>query len=380
MAWPRSHTARDGTVTWHLTIRNPRFGEPGQKRYLPNRSLGAVTRERALAEAALARQVDEGRPPKITRLGPLDALDRFILHGETVRRWRPGMERYYRWLLSPLLVWLTERADSRLWHAGLLLDYLAMMARPHPIARDRDGNVTRTGRGWSAATQAKLIKAVRALCAWARLARVEMPEFAREIAIPAWTPVEKKPYADGELAAIRREAGRWPLRWLRLAIALASDAGLSLGDLRTIPWTSIDFDDWMIRHDRREKTRRCIEVPKLTIPLTPYLRAVLLAERATHGPICSEMPESDSAVSQAWHRLCRRAGVDATGGLKRLRHTWITNLGLRKTDPETLSRLGGWTKRSTQFKRYLHTNEGAMREAIDSLAKPLPRPRARKRA
>jgi integrase len=364
MAWARKHEARDGTVTWFLTLRNPRAGEPGQPRYL-TRALGAISEERARAEAATARQVDEGKPAKRTQVTPLGAVERFLAYWRSVRHRTEATLRFYRKLLSPLFAWLAERADMRTWSGGHLLEYLEMMQRPRPVDFGPDGQARRTSPGWSAASQAKLVVASKAFCRWARVARLDIPDFAAEVEPPECVTVESKAYSAAEMEALRAAVGKSLLPWLRLSFWLAYEAGLSLGDLRSIVWPEVHFADGFIRR-LRSKTKRKGQM--LELPMSARLRAVLLAERATQGFVCRGMPISDSSINQAWWRLCRRAGVDGSGGLKRLRHTYLTELAAAGADPATLRELAGHAPRSTQIMRYLHTDPARKREAIDRRA------------
>jgi len=352
MAWTRSHLAADGRRHWYVTWPNPRAGKPGEPKHL-SRALGPVTEADAKAEAVVIAQVEEGRAAPKDGATPTEALKRFLAHARTVRGWRENTCRFYRQKLEPCFVYLAGRAPMRQWHPGLLADYLASRAR-------RVGT-----RGLAPATLRSIATACGTFVRWARRAQLDVPDFAGGLDLPVARKVERKAYAMGEVRALQAAVDDGECTaWLRWAVWLASEAGLSLGDLRTVRWQDIDRHGGVLRM-ARSKTGRALAIP-LSVPLA----AALGRSRATHGPILRDAPDDDGTVSQAWRRLCRRVGIDSTGGLKRLRHTWLTELGRRGVDPATMRELAGHAPGSSQIMVYLHTDLARKRDAVERLARP----------
>ena len=352
MAWTRSHVGADGRRHWYVTWKNPKAGRKGEPAHL-SRALGPVTEAEARAEAVVIAEAEEGHPAPREGVTAADALRRFLAHAKTVRGWREKTCTFYEQKLEPCLTYLSARAPMRQWHPGMLADYLASRARRAGV------------RGLAPATLRSIATACGTFVRWATRARLEVPDFAAGLDLPVVRKVERKAFALGEVRALQAavDAGE-ATPWLRLAVWLASEAGLSLGDLRIVRWEDIDRRDGVLRM-ARSKTGR-----PLAIPLSAPLAAALKRSRATHGLILRDMPEDDGTVNQGWRRLCRRVGIEAAGGLKRLRHTWLTELGRRGVDPATMRELAGHAPGSSQIMVYLHTDLDRKREAVGRLSRP----------
>lgn len=345
MAWVREHRTAAGDVVRYVTARNPAFDPsrpagPGNRRTI-TRALGPMEASRARAEADIERVHTERRPARLDRVEAEDALEAFLAQMRAVKRWRGTTEVYYRKLLAPALAWMRARAPVRRWHAGLFADYLATL------------------RGYAPASVRKVIVAAGTLVKWARRARVEIPDFADGVPRPRVVPAERKHFTGEErdrILAAALDPDTPP--WLRLAVHLAAEAGLSMGDLRALRWEEIDLASGVLRR-RRSKTSALVEVP-----LSPPLRAVLRAARGRRGPVVVGMPVDDAGAGHTLRRLYARAGVEQDGGFKRLRHTFATELARHHTDLRTLGELLGHAPGSTIAGVYLHTTLGRKRDAI----------------
>jgi integrase len=94
---------------------------------------------------------------------------------------------------------------------------------------------------------------------------------------------------------------------------------------------------------------------------------VLERQRDRRGPVCRHLPESDSSLYKALHRLCDRAGIPP-GGWHRLRHTAATLLVAAGTDVATIGRMLGHRPGSPITLRYLHTDDERLRQAAEAVA------------
>lgn len=350
MAWVREHRTKSGEIVRYVVARNPAYDPSKPKgpenRQTITRALGPMAAERARAEADVERVHTEGRKARRERLEPASALDRFLAHLRTVKRRRQATEDFYKKLLEPMLTWMGERAPMRRWHAGMLSDYVATLTT------------------YSAASVRKVIVAAGTFVKWARRSQVDVPDFASDVERPSVVRAERAAFTAEERDRIlaAADADETP-GWLRVAVYLAAEAGLSLGDLRTVRWEEIDLAAGVLRR-ARAKTGQPVEVP-ISPPLLRVLKAAAPMRR--RGLVAPDLPVDDAGAAHTLRRLYARAGVAQTGGFKRLRHTFATELVRTGVDLPTLRELLGHAPGSLQAGVYLHTTLARKQTAIAGL-------------
>jgi integrase len=321
VASPRGRKGADGLVWWTVRYRDPGLPRGRRDRTL---SLGPVPEAVAQAEAERVTCEIERRRPSPAKVPATRALDRFLGYWRDVLRRSPKTVRFYDQLLRPCFLYLSARGPMSRWRAAWLEDYI----------RER--------REWSAVRVRALVVALRTFGKYARRNRVAFAQIAEDFAYPTVERTERAAYSREDVRAIlstAKETGHY----LYPAIALAFWAGLDLGDVRRVTRRAIEKG---AVEQRRGKTGRRVLVP-LSRPLREALRGLgpgsldepaLMCPRANPCqpyPRCRHLPVSDSSTYKAWSRLCRRAGVDPTGGFKRLRHTFRTLLGAARVDTAT---------------------------------------------
>ena len=94
--------------------------------------------------------------------------------------------------------------------------------------------------------------------------------------------------------------------------------------------------------------------------------------RCAWGPdwirgVCRGMPDDDSSLYHALHRLMDKAGVPHSGW-HQLRHTAATLLAAAGTDVATIGRILGHRPGSVVTLRYLHTDDARLRQAAEAVA------------
>ncbi len=159
-------------------------------------------------------------------------------------------------------------------------------------------------------------------------------------------------------------------RWSRtsqyeLPIALGVYAAMPLADIRALEWSNVDWRRKVIRRPREKTgTRR-------TITIVPTLLEILKRSRAISGPLCRDLPHSDSAFTSTLRRICDRAGVPRAprgyNGWHRLRHTCGALLSQLGADVDTVGAIMGHEKGSPVTQRYMHTSEAVKRRMLEAL-------------
>lgn len=159
------------------------------------------------------------------------------------------------------------------------------------------------------------------------------------------------------------------------------DAGLRRGEVIGLEWPDIDFGRSELTV-RRAVYRGVVGTTKgnaeRVIPLTPRLKAALLAHRHLAGPRVL-VAATDESVRSTMERLSRHAGLPAGTRMKRgkevprwaglynkLRHTFCTRLAMAGVPPRTVQALAGHVSIETTM-RYMHVSARAPTEAIRAL-------------
>ena len=102
------------------------------------------------------------------------------------------------------------------------------------------------------------------------------------------------------------------------------------------------------------------------------LREVLERHCERSGQVCRRLPKSDSSLYKALHRLMDRTGVPRSGW-HQLRHSAATLLAAAGTDVATIGRMLGHRPGSPITLRYLHTDDGRLRDAANAVARAVKR-------
>lgn len=335
MAWIRWHDGQAGLRYANVQWRDPKT------QAIRTRALGPISAESADEERRRVERVEEKREPRGRRTEAHSALDGFL-----ASRGGPGRSKatvaYYRDLLRPLVAALGSR-PIRVWRRSDLEAYVATKA------------------SWSPRRVEMLLVACRTWIRWCRESRgLDVPNFVGALRAPKRPHVERPALTGKHLAALLRAAEGGPLH---LPIALATYAGLPLGDVRALDWKDVDLRaGWITR--ARAKTGE-----RIRVPIVAALATILSGRRATHGPVCRGLPKSPSAVSALVRRLFAAAGVprEKGQGLHLLRHSFATLASANGADVETVRSLLGHAKGSAITLRYLHTDDARLKDAAQKV-------------
>lgn len=162
-------------------------------------------------------------------------------------------------------------------------------------------------------------------------------------------------------------------RRYRIAILLAADAGLRIGEIRALPRAEVNELQREIcvawSYDRSGNLTETKGWERRTVPVSDRLWAEM---KDGAGPLVFARLDGDplgyDAAIAAMHTIYKRSGVPVPAKpFHALRHTFATELGLRGVPVETIRRLMGHQSLETT-QRYLHVDRAAKRAAIDSLA------------
>ncbi|HEU4535808.1 MAG TPA: site-specific integrase [Polyangiaceae bacterium] len=164
----------------------------------------------------------------------------------------------------------------------------------------------------------------------------------------------------------------------RLALLLAADAGLRLGEVRGLRWRDVDLDAGVLVV-RRTIYHGEVDTPKSgherMVPLTPRLARALGEARAAGGGRRPEAPAAPSRLGRPWGETTLREAFRralAKAGLPRsrlhdLRHAFVSRCFLAGADARTVQELAGHAS-LVVTQRYAHTTDAAKRRAIERMA------------
>lgn len=337
MAWIRWRRMADGQRTATVEWRDPRT-----KRKV-SAALATPNPEAAEAERQRIERDVEKKPPRLERTDASLLLKGFL----DSRRAQHCTERTvggYRFILQRLFTaW--EGRPVRRWRRADLEAYIAA----HPK--------------WSPGTIHHLITASKIMIKWAREAGRELPDFVSGLRAPRHSLPPRHALSGAQVTALLAAARGTRLE---VPVALAALAGLSLGDLRQITWEEIDLDHGTVRR-RRRKSGILVELPFAKLPL---LADVLTRHRATHGPVCRDLPESDSALTKDLNALMQGARVPRPPGQSwhLLRRSCGTMLAEAGVPIHVIAAWLGHARGSTITLRYLVAGSEAMDRAATALS------------
>lgn len=151
-------------------------------------------------------------------------------------------------------------------------------------------------------------------------------------------------------------------------VLLGGSAGLRIGEIVALRWCDVDLARTQLRVAQREY-RGVVDTPKSGKPrrvdLTPELVAAL---RAIRGLTERVLPVFDQhAAETLMRRIQRLAGLEVTGRVHVLRHTFCSHLAAAGVSPKAIQELAGHQHLSTTM-RYMHLSPADRRGAIDTLA------------
>lgn len=340
MAWLRSRIERStGVTTWAIEWR-----EGGREGVVRSRSLGPVTEKEAEFQLAAERAgrggLRRGAPAVTT---PKKAVDAFLKHLKVSGR-RQGTVDHAEDKFQPLLAEWTDRPMAK-WSRVMLEGLLAE-------------------RGWGTSRVRGALGVYRRFIAWCAAVGYACGDFVGDFKPPRARPLEHREALSAEQCRRLLDAARG--HYLEVPVALALFAGLSRADLRAITWKEVDLETGMIARPRHKTGTR------LRLPISAPLKDVFERHRQGAGRVCMRMPDDDSSLYHALHRLMDRAGVPHSGW-HQLRHTAATLLAAAGTDLATIGRILGHRPGSVVTLRYLHTDDGRLREAADAAARAVRR-------
>ena len=165
-------------------------------------------------------------------------------------------------------------------------------------------------------------------------------------------------------------------------VLLAGAAGLRRGDIIALKWSDLDLKRrlihvqrsiwWGKRHERHEtvpkggKGRVVDMTAALADALTRHRH--LRGERVLYG---DDGQEFTNKVVRAWlERAQRAAGIEVTGAIHRLRHTFCSMLAAEGATPLAIQQLAGHSHISTTMK-YMHLSPTGRGAAIALLERAL---------
>ena len=179
----------------------------------------------------------------------------------------------------------------------------------------------------------------------------------------------------GRLVAAALKLGRN----VAAAVLLGGDAGLRCGEILAFPPFGVK---WQLRsiHVDRQVWRTVVDSPKggktRDVPMTDRLEWVLKSLGHVKGERLllrdDRQPYNVKQLRALIAQAQFEAGLESTGNVHILRHTFCTRLAMKGVPPVTIQKLAGHAHLGTTM-RYMHVVKGAEAAAIAELNAPLPR-------
>ena len=163
-------------------------------------------------------------------------------------------------------------------------------------------------------------------------------------------------------------------RQVLVLVLLAGDAGLRRGEIRALRWTDLDLPRGIV-HVRRGLWRTEEATPKggraRDVPMTPALSAALQAYRHLRGDrvLYSDAGRevSNRTVRNWLAGAQRRAGLESSGAIHILRHTFCSHLAAAGVPARAIQELAGHADLSTTM-RYMHLSPAGKSSAMATLS------------
>lgn len=160
----------------------------------------------------------------------------------------------------------------------------------------------------------------------------------------------------------------------RVALLLAADAGLRIGEIRALPWLDVNELAKEITiarsYDRTNALSETKGWERRTVPISDRLWTALREVPRVGALVFSRLdgkPIGYDAVRDVAHEIYEASGVKAPKmPWHSLRHTFGTELANRGASIQTIRELMGHKSIETTL-RYLHTTRDAKRAAVGSL-------------
>lgn len=161
---------------------------------------------------------------------------------------------------------------------------------------------------------------------------------------------------------------------IEILVLLGGDAGLRCGEIIALEQDDVDFTRGFI-HVRRSESEGYLTIPKggrdRRVDLTRRLSAALKANRHLRGQRVLWRDDGFPKVTQVllakWmRRVQRRAGLEATGGIHVLRHTFCSRLAVAGAPALAIKEQAGHASLMTT-QRYMHLSPKAKRSAVELL-------------
>jgi integrase len=158
-----------------------------------------------------------------------------------------------------------------------------------------------------------------------------------------------------------------------VAVLLGGDAGLRRGEIVALRQSDVDLRRRQLKVEVAD-WKGIVDSPKggrgRIIPLTDALAAALTKNRHLRGPrvLCFDdgSPVPGHTLRDWMERAQRRAGLEATGNVHILRHTFCSHLAMRGAPAKAIQELAGHQHLSTTM-RYMHLSPSVRERAIDLL-------------
>lgn len=163
---------------------------------------------------------------------------------------------------------------------------------------------------------------------------------------------------------------------IELLVLLGGHAGLRRGEVIALEWSDVDLGRKRL-HVRRSEWNGKVTVPKggrdRYVTLTEALASALKAHRHLRGPRVLYADDGSTPTNKIVRRWMeqaqKRAGLEVTGGVHVLRHTFCSHLAMRGATPTAIQALAGHTTLGVT-QRYMHLSPEAKDDAIRLLDRP----------
>jgi integrase len=168
-----------------------------------------------------------------------------------------------------------------------------------------------------------------------------------------------------------------------LIVLLAGDAGLRKSEMAALKWTDLDLKRgtiqvrrsiWEGKHGKKHET-----TPKggrgRAVTMTKALVDALSMHRHVRGPRVlyadSGVEFTDRTMQLLYTRIQRAAGLEASGGIHRLRHSFCSRLAAQGAPSGAIQKLAGHAS-GTTTQRYMHLSPTTLDAAIGLLDRASP--------